>query len=99
MVTTSEKTMFFKSFLRIPIMDILKMSKIKNQITFWKRNIWSLNGLKCVSNRFQNIYGIVVIFKLFFQTRITVSLDIIIFNSLKMADFCFQMFPKIGNRK
>jgi len=46
MVTTSEKTMFFKTFLRIPIMDILKMSKIKNQITFWKRNIWSLKWLK-----------------------------------------------------
>ena len=39
MVTMSEKTMFFKAFLRIPIMDIFKMSKIKNQITFWKRNI------------------------------------------------------------
>ena len=34
MVTPSEKTRFFKTFLRIPIMDILKMSKIKNQITF-----------------------------------------------------------------
>jgi hypothetical protein len=69
MVTTSEKTMFFKTFLRIPILDILKMSKIKNQITFWKRNIHIFAsgdfladfGLKCVSKRFQNNYDRIII--------------------------------------